>query len=55
MLQLKYGSGVGEIVGNSVGVEVGSGVPVGSGVAVRRGVAVGIREAGAHDINSIVK
>jgi hypothetical protein len=49
MLQLKYGSGVGEIVGNGVGVEVGNGVAVGTDVAVNSGVRVEIGMAGAQD------
>ena len=53
MLQVKYGSGVGEIVGSGVGVSVavGSGVVVGWGVAVRVGMAVGISAEGAQAAN----
>jgi hypothetical protein len=49
MLQLKYGSGVGEIVGTGVGVEVGGGVAVGTDVAVNSGVGIEMGTAGAHD------
>ena len=49
MLQFKYGSGVGEIVGTNVGVEVGSAVTVESNVGVENGVAVGMGIAGAQD------
>lgn len=49
MLQLKYGSGVGEIVGTKVGVEVGSAVGVGRSVGVDNGVAVGTGISGAQD------
>lgn len=56
MLQLKYGSSVGEEVGKSVAVEVGTEVFVGSGVVAEgTGLAIGREVAGAQDTrNNIV-
>ncbi len=57
MLQLKYGSSVGEGAGKRVGVDGGAEVVVGSGVFVgSTGAAVGKGTAGAQDArNNIVK